>query len=98
MRESISFRNGVFPPDAIRISQFLAVGFTVTVRVLPAKLNSPGLKGGQYKDIFYINAYIIDVRYLNMHTWIKFLKSKRNSLIMKNEVTCRYKCPDSDCI
>ena len=57
MRESISFRNGVFPPDEIRISQFLAVGFTVTVRVLPAKLNSPSLKGGKYKGIFYINVY-----------------------------------------
>ena len=59
MRESISFRNGIFPPDAIRISQFFAVGFTVTVRVLPAKLNSPGLKGGKYKGtcIFYINVY-----------------------------------------
>ena len=27
------------------------------------------------------------------HTWIKFLKSRRNSLMMKNEVTFdRYEC------
>ena len=58
MRESISFRNGIFPPDAIRISQLLAVGFTVAVRVLPAKLNCPCLKAEKYKAIFYINVYI----------------------------------------
>ena len=30
------------------------------------------------------------------HTWIKFLKSRRNSLMMKNEVTYdRYECTKS---
>ena len=30
------------------------------------------------------------------HTWIKFLKSRRNSLMMKNKVTYdRYECTNS---
>ena len=30
------------------------------------------------------------------HTWIKYLKSRRNSLMMKNEVTYdRYECTKS---
>ena len=52
--------------------------------------------GGGTLPIFYVSCRPCQIFFVAHHTWIKFLKSRRNSLMMKNKVTYdRYECTKS---
>lgn len=56
MWECILFRNGVFPPNTVRIPQLFAVGSTVSVRVFSTQFHGPCLrKDLKKKRLFYIH-------------------------------------------
>lgn len=58
MWECILVRNGVFPPNTVRIPQLFTVGSTVSVRVFPTQFHCPCLRKDLKKTSVLYSLYI----------------------------------------